>query len=323
VLPSTNGNEKARIAEAIDRLEAGGSTAGGAGIMLAYKVARENFMLEGNNRVVLATDGDFNVGASSDGEMERLIEEKRKEGTYLTVLGFGTGNLQDGKMEKLAKKGNGNYAYVDNIAEARKTLVHEMGATLLTVANDVKLQVEFNPALVRSYRLIGYEDRLLRDEDFSDDRKDAGDVGAGHTVTALYEIVPVGVTGTTSVKGTDPLRYVDARPASTTTAASRRGGELLFVKVRYKNPGDSTSRLIAHPVLRDTRSTASEDFRFAASVAAFGMLLRNSEHKGNTTAQLVDEMARGAVGRDAGGYRAEFVKLVEQWRTRKVAMEDR
>lgn len=324
VLPSTSGVDKARITAAIDALEAGGSTAGGAGIRLAYSVAKENFIHEGNNRVVLATDGDFNVGASSDGEMERLIEQKRAEGTYLTVLGFGTGNYQDAKMEKLAKKGNGNYAYIDRIAEARKALVHEMGATLLTVANDVKLQVEFNPASVQAYRLIGYENRLLRDEDFSDDRKDAGDIGAGHTVTAFYEVVPVGVTGTTKVMESDGLRYT-ATPAQRTTSTSRNG-ELAYVKLRYKQPGDSASQLMTHVVnAGNTRTTASEDFRFAASVAAFGMVLRDSEHKGNANAAAVMELAREALGRDAGGYRAEFVALVERWQNiRKVAQaEDR
>ncbi|MDQ6612169.1 MAG: VWA domain-containing protein [Gemmatimonadota bacterium] len=309
VLPSTSGSEKARIAEAIDRLEAGGSTAGGAGIQLAYKVAKENFQRDGNNRVILATDGDFNVGASSDGEMERLVESKRIEGTYLTVLGFGTGNYQDAKMKKLAKIGNGNYAYVDEIAEARKVLVHELGATLLTVANDVKLQVEFNPAAVKAYRLIGYEDRLLRDEDFIDDRKDAGDIGSGHSVTAFYEVVPVGVTGTTEIRASDGLRY--AKPSEETRA---KANEMMYVKLRYKRPGDSTSQLMTHVVdTRDDRVTASNDFRFAASVASFGMLLRNSDYKGNANGASVLTMAREAAGRDDGGYRAEFVRLVERW----------
>ena len=309
VLPSTSGANKARIAEAIDRLEAGGSTAGGAGLELAYRVARENFLKNGNNRVILATDGDFNVGPSSDAEMERLIESKRSEGTYLTVLGFGTGNYQDAKMEKLAKKGNGNYAYVDDIAEARKTLVHELGATLFTVANDVKLQVEFNPSAVAAYRLIGYEDRLMRNEDFADDKKDAGDIGAGHSVTALYEVVPVGVKGTTSIRGADSLRYLQSKPALVRTSSD----ELLFVKLRYKRPGESTSRLMTQTVANKTSAKTSDDFRWAASVAEFGMLLRDSEHKGNASSNAVLEMARGAVGDDAGGYRAEFLKLVQRW----------
>jgi len=320
VLPSTPGDEKARIAEAIDRLEAGGSTAGGEGLALAYRVARERRVPNGTNRVILATDGDFNVGPSSDAEMERLVEAKRAEGTYLTVLGFGTGNYQDAKMEKLAKQGNGNYAYVDDLGEARKVLVHELGATLHTVADDVKLQVEFNPAAVRGYRLIGYEDRLLRDEDFADDRKDAGDVGAGHAVTALYEVVPAGVTGTVTLRGVDPLRY-GAAPAPHASARA----ELLYVQLRYKRPGESTSRLMTHPVAASVTRDPSPDFRFAASVAEFGMLLRNSEHKGRATAGQVLTLARGALGGDEGGYRAEFVRLVERWQEldRVTASRDR
>jgi Ca-activated chloride channel family protein len=314
VLPSTDGERKARIVEAIDRLEAGGSTAGGAGLELAYRVARENFLPNGNNRVILATDGDFNVGASSDAEMERLIERKRADGTYLTVLGFGTGNFQDAKMAKLAKRGNGNYAYVDDINEARKVLVHEMGATLLTVANDVKLQVEFNPAAVQAYRLIGYEDRLLRTEDFTDDRKDAGDIGAGHQVTALYEVVPVGVNGTVKVGTVDALRYEDTPGARPSVNDTRARGELLFVKLRYKQPGDSTSRLLTHPVADKIGARGSDDMRWTAAVASWGMLLRNSEHRGTSSAPQVVELARGALGNDDGGYRAEFLRLVERWR---------
>jgi Ca-activated chloride channel homolog len=314
VLPSTSGEEKSRIMEAIDRLEAGGSTAGGAGLELAYRTAREHFERGGNNRVILATDGDFNVGPSSDAAMERLIEGKRAEGTYLTILGFGTGNYQDAKMQKLARVGNGNAAYVDDIAEARKVLVKEMGGTLVTVANDVKLQVEFDPARVASYRLIGYEDRLLRDEDFRDDRKDAGDMGAGHSVTALYEVVPVGVRGTVTARESDPLRYagVDAEQARVATTSD----ELLHVSLRYKRPGESTSRLITKALRRaDLRERASDDLRFAASVAAFGMLLRDSEHKGNATAASVLSLARGAAGDDEDGYRGEFIGLVERWRS--------
>lgn len=334
VLPSTSGAEKSRIMEAIDRLEAGGSTAGGAGLELAYRTAREHFEREGNNRVILATDGDFNVGVSSDAAMERLIESKRAEGTYLTVLGFGTGNYQDAKMEKMAKVGNGNYAYVDDIAEARKVLVKEMGATLVTVANDVKLQVEFNPTRVAAYRLIGYEDRLLRDEDFNDDKKDAGDMGAGHTVTAMYELVPVGVKGTVKLSDTDALRYTPTEHASATADSPSRtqlkddvratpadDDELLYVKLRYKTPGDSKSKLIAKAVrTRDVRDRATDDFRFASSVAAFGMLMRNSEYKGNTTVEDVLRLARSADD-DEAGYRGEFIDLVERWQTlsRKVA----
>jgi Ca-activated chloride channel family protein len=310
VLPSTSGEEKARIVAALDRLEAGGSTAGGAGIELAYRTAREHFKPNGNNRVILATDGDFNVGASSDGEMERLIERKRAEGTYLTVLGFGEGNYQDAKMEKLAKRGNGNYAYVDDIAEARKVLVQEMGATLVTVANDVKLQVEFNPAAVRAYRLIGYEDRLLATEDFTDDRKDAGDMGAGHSVTALYELVPNGVTGTITLREQDSLRY--QVPPTDAPRANAAKNELMFVRMRYKTPGENTSRQVTQAVIDGRRGSASTDFRFAASVAAFGMVLRNSEHKGTATLRSALEMGAAAQGSDKGGYRAEFVSMLGQ-----------
>ncbi len=308
VLPSTSGEEKARIVAALDRLEAGGSTAGGAGIELAYRTAREHFKPNGNNRVILATDGDFNVGASSDGDMERLIESKRAEGTYLTILGFGQGNYQDAKMEKLAKRGNGNYAYVDDIAEARKVLVKEMGATLVTVANDVKLQVEFNPAAVRAYRLIGYEDRLLATEDFTDDKKDAGDMGAGHSVTALYEVVPTGVNGTITLREQDSLRYqIPSSDAPRTNAAKN---ELMFVRMRYKTPGENTSKQLTQPVIDSRSGSASTDFRFAASVAAFGMVLRNSDHKGTATLRSALDMATTARGNDDGGYRGEFIDMV-------------
>ena len=315
VLPSTDGNDKSRIMEAIDRLEAGGSTAGGAGLALAYQVAREHFERGGNNRVILATDGDFNVGPSSDGEMERLIESKRDEGTYLTVLGFGTGNYQDAKMKKMAKIGNGNYAYVDQLDEARKVLVHEMGATLVTVANDVKLQIEFNPARVASFRLIGYEDRLLRDEDFADDKKDAGDMGSGHTVTALYEVVPVGVRGTVTVREAEPLRYTpDAAFANDASGRRSADDELLFVKLRYKTPGESTSQLMSKAVrTRDVTEHGTDDMRFAAAVASFGMLMRGSEYKGDATASSVLSLVRRSSGDDDDGYRAEFAQLVQRW----------
>lgn len=322
VLPSTSGDEKVRILEALDRLDAGGSTAGGVGIELAYRTAREHFLDKGNNRVILATDGDFNVGPSSDSELERLVEIRRREGTYLTVLGFGTGNYQASKMEKLAKVGNGNAAYVDNLAEARKVLVEEMGATLLTVANDVKVQVEFNPATVQAYRLIGYENRLLATEDFNDDAKDAGDIGAGHQVTALYEVVPVGVQGTVTIRGRDSLRYV-APDRSMQSAATASSGELLFVKLRYKQPGQTTSRLMTHAVAARVNSRPSADTRFAAAVASFGMLLRDSEYKGNSSAAQILEQIRAALGDDVGGYRAEFVQLVERWRSLGITAGER
>jgi Ca-activated chloride channel family protein len=304
VLPSTPGDRKDRILDAINDLEAGGSTAGGAGIRLAYEVARQHYMAKGNNRVILATDGDFNVGTSSDAELVQLIEEKRKQGTFLTVLGFGTGNLQDAKMEQLADRGNGNYAYVDDIMEARKVLVHEIGATLVTIAKDVKVQVEFNPARVAAYRLIGYENRLLRDEDFADDTKDAGEMGAGQTVTALYEIVPVGAPDADRVRRPDSLRY--STPAPRAAAANTR--ELMYVKLRYKDPSGSASRLFDHAIV-DAGHAPSDDFTFTAAVASFGMLLRQSEHRGRASFEDVIAMADRAKGADPFGYRAEFVKL--------------
>jgi len=310
VLPSTPGSERARILDALERLEAGGSTAGGAGLRLAYEVARENHLPGGNNRVILATDGDFNVGVSSDAEMVRLVEEKRRQGTFLTVLGFGRGNLRDSKMEQMADHGNGNYAYIDNLLEARKVLVSEMGGTLLTVAKDVKLQVEFNPARVKAYRLVGYENRLLAAEDFNDDRKDAGELGAGHSVTALYEVVPVGAD--TPARGVDPLRY--QAPSRSTPATG--GGELAYVKVRYKRPTEDESRLMQRPVVEHSRSM-SRDLSFAAAVAGFGMLLRESEHAGRLTPQQVIALAQVARGEDREGYRAEFIRLVELYRDLK------
>jgi Ca-activated chloride channel family protein len=308
VLESTPGDRKDVIMEAISRLEAGGSTAGGAGLRLAYDVAQRNHIPGGNNRVILATDGDFNVGPSSDAEMIRLIEEKRAQGTFLTVLGFGTGNLKDSKMEKLADHGNGNYAYIDDLMEARKVLVSEVGGTLLTVAKDVKLQIEFNPECVQAYRLIGYENRLLAAEDFNDDTKDAGELGAGHSVTALYEIVPVGVESAAKIRGVDPLRYQTGR-AGTPAAQS---DELAFVKLRYKAPEGERSELIEHVVRDEVVASPSADFRFAAAVAAFGMVLRESEHRGSATIEQVIALAREGLGEDREGYRAEFIRLAEK-----------
>lgn len=307
VLPSTRGNNKAAIVAAIDRLSAGGSTAGGAGIELAYDIARRNFIQGGNNRVILATDGDFNVGTSSEGALVRLIEKKRKSGVFLTVLGFGTGNYQDSKMEKLADKGNGNHAYIDSILEAKKVLVSEMGGTLLTIAKDVKIQVEFNPARVEEYRLIGYENRKLAARDFNDDKKDAGELGAGHSITALYEIVPKG-TGPKSAQ-VDALRY--QRPGSTPATQS---DELMTIKLRYKKPAGKKSTLMTQTVLdRPVKlSQASADLRFAAAVAEFGMLLRDSKHKGRSSFSEVLRLARRSAGPDRGGYRAEFVDLVRK-----------
>jgi Ca-activated chloride channel family protein len=306
VLPSTTGRDKNAIRGAIELLKAGGTTAGGAGIVLAYSVAQQNFIENGNNRVILATDGDFNVGVSSDAELVRMIEEKRRSGVYLTVLGFGTGNLKDSKLEQLADKGNGNYAYIDNLLEARKTLVSELGGTLFTIANDVKIQLEFNPAKVAAYRLIGYENRLLNREDFADDTKDAGELGAGHSVTALYEIIPVGVESSLTA---DSLKYqvVGIRPDAIGSP------ELLTISLRYKSPGDTTSQLMTEPVMAPevAKGATSDNFRFAAAVAEFGMLLWDSEFKGSASYASVLSMARASRGEDSEGYRGEFIRLVE------------
>jgi Ca-activated chloride channel family protein len=305
VLPSTPGSQKEVILEAIERLEAGGSTAGGAGIRLAYDVAKQNFMPQGNNRVILATDGDFNVGTSSDAELVQLIEERREHGTFLTVLGFGTGNVKDSKMEKLADKGNGNYAYVDDINEARKVLVTEMGGTLVTVAKDVKLQIEFNPTRVGAYRLLGYENRLLRDEDFKDDRKDAGELGAGLNVTALYELIPPNARDLADVPRPDSMRYTRV-PVQTSAAG---GSELMYVKLRYKTPTGMRSREMTHAVPDVVSGTPSADFVFASAVAEFGMVLRDSPHKGRSSMDSVVVRAERSRGEDENGYRAEFVRL--------------
>lgn len=310
VLPSTSAADKQVILDAIERLEAGGSTAGGAGIALAYDVARQNFLSEGNNRVILATDGDFNVGTSNTGDLVRYVEQRRAEGSALTILGFGMGNIKDSRLEQLADKGNGNYAYVDDLLEAKKVFVHEMGATLLTVAKDVKLQIEFNPAMVQAYRLIGYENRLLQNEDFTDDKKDAGDMGAGHSVTALYEIVPVGVKLDVKVGTTAPLRYQAAARREPRTNSR----ELLFVNIRYKPPTDSTSRLMQLAVV-DSNKVARDEFRFTMAVAGYGMLLRDSEFKGKLTYDDVHALAKGSAGEDR--YRLDFVSLVES--TRRIA----
>lgn len=307
VLPPTNGNDKLKIKNAIDELEAGGSTAGGAGIQLAYKTAREYFVKNGNNRVILCTDGDFNVGASSDDAMERLIEEERKSGVYLTVLGFGMGNYKDNKMQKIANKGNGNHAYIDGMDEARKVLVNEFGGTLFTIAKDVKLQVEFNPAQVQGYRLIGYENRMLNKEDFNNDKKDAGEMGSGHTVTALYEIIPAGIKSDW-LEEVDPLKY-----QQNTKIVKSAGNEVMTIKFRYKKPGEENSKLIVHAV-KDNQialSRTSDNFRFAAAVAEWGMILRQSEFKSGSSYSQVIQLAKAARGKDEEGYRSEFIKMVE------------
>jgi Ca-activated chloride channel family protein len=307
VLPPTPGRDKQRILGAIAELRAGGSTNGAAGIELAYALARQHFDEKGINRVVLATDGDFNVGVTSQSALVRLIERERETGVYLTVFGFGTGNYKDSTMEKLADKGNGNYAYIDSLAEARKVLVKEAGSTLVTIAKDVKIQIEFNPTRVKGYRLIGYENRLLKAEDFDDDDKDAGELGAGHTVTALYEVVPA--SAATTIRSASGLRY----QAQQTTAAAA-SDELMTIKLRYKSPNGGKSRLVSAIVADQglEPEQTSTNFRFSASVAAFGMLLRNSKHAGKSSYALVRELGSSSLGQDPNGYRAEFLELVKR-----------
>jgi Ca-activated chloride channel family protein len=304
VLQPTSGREQQRILEAIGRLQAGGSTNGAGGIRLAYQMARQAFDKKANNRVILATDGDFNVGVSSDDELVRLIEDERRSGVFLSVLGFGTGNLKDSKMEKLADHGNGNYAYIDSLSEARKVFVQQMGATLVTVAKDVKLQIEFNPDRVSEYRLVGYENRILRPEDFNDDTKDAGDLGAGHQVTAFYEIVPAGGSGSV-----DPLRYQQQkqRPASGSS-------ELAWVKLRHKAPQSDKSELLEWPVAANAGElrNASRDVRFAAAVAEYGLLLRHSKFAGQASFAHVLSTATDALGPDLLGHRTDFLDLVRR-----------
>jgi len=306
VLPTTGGDQKIAIKDAIDRLEAGGSTAGGAGIKLAYKTAGNSFIKGGNNRVILCTDGDFNVGVSSDDELERMIEEEKKSGVFLTVLGYGTGNYQDAKMQKLSNKGNGNHSYIDNMEEARKVLVTEFGGTMFTIAKDVKLQIEFNPAKVQGYRLIGYENRMLNKEDFNNDKKDAGELGSGHTVTALYEIIPAGIKSD-FLESVDKLKY-----QKTKADVQSNTRELMTVKFRYKKPDEDKSSLIEHPVIDESISInkTSDNFRFAAAVAQFGLLLRNSEFKQSSSYDAAWKLAKSALGEDKEGYRSGLLKLI-------------
>jgi Ca-activated chloride channel family protein len=306
ILPSTEANEKETIINAIEKLRAGGSTAGGQGIQLAYKIAKENFIKNGNNRIILATDGDFNVGVSSTSEMVRLIEEKRKEGIFLTVLGFGMGNYKDNRLEQIADKGNGNYFYIDNILEAKKVLGHEIMSTLFTIAKDVKLQLEFNPAKVKSYRLIGYENRLLKKEDFDDDTKDAGELGAGHTVTALYEIVPV--KDVSALKNNETLKYQD----NNLTRQALDSEEVLTLNLRYKEPDEETSRLISR-VLKENNNEfekSTGNLKFSAAVVQFAMLLRDSKYKGESDYDNILKLAEDSKGEDKFGYREEFITLV-------------
>ena len=307
-LPSTPGDRKQAIKEALDGLEAGGATAGGAGLKTAYAIARENFIHEGNNRIILCSDGDFNVGPSDPQELERLIARERRSGVFLTVLGYGMGNYKDRTMQTLAEKGNGNHAYIDNLQEANRILVGEFGSTMHTVAKDVKLQIEFNPAQVKSYRLIGYESRLLNDEDFNDDTRDAGELGAGHCVTAFYEVIPVGVQG--HVPGiVDLLKYRVPTPAM--RPAVPASPEMLTVKIRYKAPDSDISRKKELPFTDPGDDNVSSDFRFASAVVMFGQLLRDSDFKGDATYDDVIATARLGLGDDPQGYRREFIRLAE------------
>lgn len=307
-LESTPGNQKTKIKDAIDALTAGGMTAGGAGLQLAYRTAQQHFIKGGNNRIILASDGDFNVGPSTDDDMEQLITKERQRGVSLSVMGFGMGNLKDSKMELLANKGHGNYAYIDNITEARKAMVTEFGGTLFTAAKDVKVQVEFNPGKVQAYRLLGYENRLLEKEDFNNDEKLGGDMGVGHTVTALYEIVPTGVKS--NYPGdVDPLKYQKTKERH----VAGNSNEVATVKFRYKDPDGETSRLqqvvVAGRPLELAK--ASIDFRFASAVAELGMLLRDSDYKQQANYDQLIARAKGAKGADDEGYRAEFIRLAE------------
>lgn len=305
-LEPTPGSAKKRIFAAIDTLGSGGSTHASQGIITAYKLAGQTFMPEGNNRIILASDGDFNVGTTSRGALLKLIEDKRKTGVYLTVLGFGMGNYHDDTMELLADRGNGNYGYIDNLPEAKKILVKEMSGTLFTLANDVKIQVEFNPASVGAYRLIGYENRVLTDEDFNNDRKDAGEIGVGHTVTALYEIIPPDSSDLPKIEG---LKYQE----KTLPKDVDHHAELMTIKLRYKPLGSSTSTRITRVIKKNTKGLqhTSDDFRFACSVAGYGLLLGQSKYTGSLNYDKVLKLAKGSRGNDDTGYRAEFIRLVE------------
>ncbi|WP_299442724.1 VWA domain-containing protein [uncultured Aquimarina sp.] len=306
ILKPTSGKNKEKILEALDNLQAGGSTAGGEGIKLAYKIAEDHYIKNGNNRVILATDGDFNVGVSSDAGMKELIEEKRESGVFLTCLGFGMGNYKDSKLETLADTGNGNHAYIDSMQEAQRVLGTEFGGTLYTIAKDVKIQVEFNPAKVQAYRLIGYENRLLNDEDFVDDTKDAGELGSGHTVTALYEVIPIGIQSK-YLKDVSDLKYSDK------TVDTTYGDELLTVKFRYKKPKENQSIEIAHIHKTEGNEQTSTDFKFAAAVAWYGMKLRDSKYIQNKNIEDIATLAKNNRGNDEQGYRAEFVRLMNSY----------
>ena len=311
VLHSTSGANKQKIKEALENLSAGGSTAGGAGIQLAYKIAKQNFIKGGNNRIILCTDGDFNVGVSSNDGLQRLIENERKTGVFLSILGYGMGNYKDKKMQTLAQAGNGNHAYIDNLQEANKVLVNEFGSTMYTVAKDVKLQIEFNPRKVQAYRLVGYETRLLNKEDFNDDTKDAGEMGAGHTVTAFYEVIPVGVKSS-SLGNVDPLKYEDKKNLPIQQQlGSNISPDLLTVKLRYKQPNSDTSKKIEVPLIDNNRNDVSEDFRFASAVAMFGQIVKDSQYKGEGSYDRAIAIAKTGYRNDQQGYRREFVRLME------------
>src|SRR5690606_12057247 len=305
VLAPTSGDRKQTIIAALDSLRAGGSTAGSKGIKLAYETAEENFVKNGNNRVIIATDGDFNVGPYKDSEMEDLIVEKRKSGVCLSCLGFGMGNYKDSKMETRSSKGNGNYAYSDTMQEAQRILGTEFGGTMYTIAKDVKLQLEFNPAQVQAYRLIGYENRLLNDEDFKDDTKDAGELGSGHTVAALYEIIPTGIQSK-YLKDIDSLKYSKVAPSKDFK------NELVTVKFRYKKPNAQKSKEVVHTV-GSTIEKTDTDFNFAAAVAMWGMYLRESEYLNGATKEQIITLAQQNKGQDPEGYRAEFVRLIKSY----------
>lgn len=308
VLPSTGATEKRKILAALDKLNAGGSTAGGEGIQLAYEVAKQNLVPGGNNRVILATDGDFNVGVSSSADLVRLIEEKRKDDIYLTICGLGMGNYKDGRMEQISNAGNGNYFYIDDIREAEKVFGREMRANMFTIAKDVKLQVEFNPATVKAYRLIGYENRRLANEDFADDTKDAGELGAGHTVTALYEIIPQG--SSEQVRQSAQLKY----QKTSLSDQALESQDLFTLKLRYKPLGSEQSILLEEVVANQMLpfDVSSENFQFSAAVAGFGLLLRESRFKGDITYDKVASIARKSLGEDPNGDRADFVQLVRK-----------
>jgi len=322
-LNPTSGDQKQVIKDAIEKLTPGGSTHGSAGIELAYRLAQQNFIHKGSNKVILATDGDLNVGVTNDDQLVNLIKEKAAEGVFLTVLGFGTGNLKDGKLEKLADNGNGVYSYIDSLREAHKVLVEQLSGALLTIAKDVKIQIEFNPAEVKSYRLLGYENRALETKDFDDDRKDAGEIGAGHSVTAIYEIVPAKLAKAQTLAVPVGMKYQIASsekspgaPADQLVNLSKaaKSGELATVAVRYKEPTAQVSRRLDFTIANEEKSfsAASDDFRFASSVAGFGMLLRGSEFSGDASLTTIEAMAANAVSDDESGYRSEFVDLVRK-----------